>query len=342
MQDWISYLLLKESTKKTERFHFIQQLSNLLKQRIPLAEAVGIILKDIPPRKFRAVASSIHSDLQKGERLSSALSKFPRYFPSAYTSFIAAGEQTENLPTAVDHLADYLKHRDISLDKLILAVYFPITFLFGVFLILNALAIVVAPKFLLIFEDYAAEIPKSSAALFFSFFTIKNLPFLTLIYLFLIIISVSIFYSLYYYQGRKSLFLFKFSTIMKMLFNSNLPIAQQRRIILDNFRGVLFNHAVSRSFDRIESGESISAAFEKSRYFPQTFKWLLATGEARGDIPAAFADIAKFYDIKADTKFSLLINILPPVLVIITAIIVGIVAVAFFSFFYLLIQSLLF
>ncbi|HNT37234.1 MAG TPA: type II secretion system F family protein, partial [bacterium] len=69
-----------------------RQIGAALKMKLPLHGAFESESVQAPGR-IRPILSDLARDLAKGERLSLALSRYPRYFPKYYRDAVDAGEK---------------------------------------------------------------------------------------------------------------------------------------------------------------------------------------------------------------------------------------------------------
>lgn len=91
-----------------------------------------------------------------------------------------------------------------------------------------------------------------------------------------------------------------------------------------------FRRRIANARDAVEAGSTLKDAFAGAKEFPGIFKRMVAVGEQTGNLADAFGEAAYFHEgalKRAVKRFSIIIE---PVLILVTAVIVGFVYIAFF------------
>ena len=100
-----------EAAKRVRRedvIAFAQQLSVMLETGVPLLEALSAFRKQTSRMEFREVLDVLYEDIQSGESLSMAMSKWPRVFPVLMVSLMKASEASGSLSTMLGRATEYL------------------------------------------------------------------------------------------------------------------------------------------------------------------------------------------------------------------------------------------
>jgi general secretion pathway protein F len=102
-----------------------RQLAGLVSAGLPLERALGALTEEAEDDKQRNIMASLRSEVNGGSPFARALSQHPREFSPIYTGVIAAGEQSGQLGTVLERLADDLETREALKNKLIAASLYP-------------------------------------------------------------------------------------------------------------------------------------------------------------------------------------------------------------------------
>jgi general secretion pathway protein F len=102
-----------------------RQLAGLVSAGLPLERALTALTEEAEDDKQRNLMASLRSEVNSGSPFARALSQHPREFAPVYTGVIAAGEQSGQLGTVLDRLADDLEAREALRNKIVAASLYP-------------------------------------------------------------------------------------------------------------------------------------------------------------------------------------------------------------------------
>src|SRR3990167_1726458 len=102
-----------------------RQISGLVAAGLPLERALAALTEEAENDAQRNLMASLRSEVNAGSPFARALSAHPREFSDIYTAVIAAGEQSGQLGTVLERLADDLEEREALKNKLIAASLYP-------------------------------------------------------------------------------------------------------------------------------------------------------------------------------------------------------------------------
>lgn len=307
---------------------FTDQLRRLVSQGVPEVEALEVLLRDMPAGRLKRVIGVVSGRLKSGSPLCVSLSGFPRYFPDGYISIVEAGEKAGDLPRALELASAYVKKRDISRQRLLLGIILPLMTTIICFSVMRLLQLWLLPDLQEMLAGYAYEAPAPSLPPQpLRLFDAAIVGFASLIVPLLLF-----FFAVLYYPAAKSVVLYRFCNLLQIALRARLPLEECHRLSRKVSPTRPFRRAVERLFKKLYNGESLTNAFATTSYFRGELSWMIASGESRGDVPGALSNAADFYDVRADSKLSLLFNIAPPVITVAIAIPVAMLGVSLFRF----------
>ena len=102
-----------------------RQLAGLVSSGLPLERALSALAEEAEKDDQRRLVASLRAEVNAGASFATALAQHPREFSPIYTGVIAAGEQSGQLGTVLERLADDLETREALKNKLIGASLYP-------------------------------------------------------------------------------------------------------------------------------------------------------------------------------------------------------------------------
>ncbi|MFW5332705.1 type II secretion system inner membrane protein GspF [Hydrogenophaga sp. ZJX-1] len=102
-----------------------RQLAGLVSAGLPLERALSALAEEAEEEDQQRLVASLRSEVNGGSPFARALAQHPREFSEIYCGVIAAGEQSGQLGTVLERLADDLEEREALKNKLIAASLYP-------------------------------------------------------------------------------------------------------------------------------------------------------------------------------------------------------------------------
>ena len=102
-----------------------RQLAGLVSSGLPLERALSALSEEAEKDEQRRLVASLRAEVNAGASFATALTQHPREFSPIYTGVIAAGEQSGQLGTVLERLADDLETREALKNKLVGASLYP-------------------------------------------------------------------------------------------------------------------------------------------------------------------------------------------------------------------------
>jgi type IV pilus assembly protein PilC len=126
---------------------FSRQLATLIRSGISLLPALEILQGQVTAsRAFKKILGTIADDLRAGSSFSQAISKHPKAFSDIYCRTIAVGEQSGNLETVLNRMADYHEKQGAVARKIGRALTYPIMIMGVAIVVVIILMTVVMPQ----------------------------------------------------------------------------------------------------------------------------------------------------------------------------------------------------
>src|SRR5687768_16470611 len=152
---------------RTELITFCFHLSQLLKAGVNIIEALTDLRDTVDNPGFRQVIASLLEDIEGGLRLSEAMANHPYCFDSVFVALVRAGEQSGQLTTVLDELADNLKWQDEIAAQARRAVTYPIIVFVVIIAVVFVLMTVLVPQLASTFKTLVPKLPRETEILVF-------------------------------------------------------------------------------------------------------------------------------------------------------------------------------
>ena len=309
-----------------------RQLATLLDSSIPLDESLSIVSNHSSDDKFSKILYSIREDVMQGQRLSDALKKYPSIFNNTYVSLVSAGDNSGKLDLMFSNLADYLEDSESVRQKVISALAYPLILVSFSVLVIIALLMFVMPQVVDQFLRAGVELPFLTNILM----TVSNQIPLILV---LFVLGLGLINYLYKKllkdeEKLKSLhckilylpiigdFLLKselerFSSTMHLLLSSGINLDQamdESSMVMNNLH---LRSIINQSNSDLKEGKDFLGALRDSSIFPDIFLQLISSGFMAGNLSIMFEKVATFMKSEIETKRSIVLSLLEPLVIII-------------------------
>jgi general secretion pathway protein F len=136
-----------------------RQIAGLVAADLPLERALAALADEADNERQQRLVATLRAEVNAGSAFARALGQHPREFSATYTAVVAAGEQSGQLGTVLERLADDLESREALRNKLIGAALYPaIVSAVAVLIVLFLLAYVV-PQVAAVFSGSQRALP---------------------------------------------------------------------------------------------------------------------------------------------------------------------------------------
>lgn len=322
---------------------FTKQLASLLAAGTPLEKTLQILSTQTNDRKISQLTTLLLEDIQSGQTLSFAMSKFPKVFTNIYTSAILAGESSASLPSIFSDLSEFIDKEEKIKSQVTSALVYPILLLGVSLLVIYALVSLVLPQVVEQFLSTNIELPLLTKILL----SLSNVFPLFLIAIVLLIITSLVFFRTNLmsesFKIRISSFLLKiplfgslilfnqtarFCSSMHLMTSAGLNTVDSLQIAKDTFTNKCLKSEIEFIIKRVLSGSSISHAFSQSKVFPNIFIQLIASGDVGSQISQMFKNIHIFLNEEVETKRNIMLTLLQPLVILFMGVFVMLIVMA--------------
>jgi len=290
---------------------FSRQLATLLRSGISLLPAMEILRGQAATgRAFRNILGKIVNDIRAGTSFPLAISKHPQAFDDIYCRTIAVGEQTGNLESVLNQMADYLERRSMMAKKIGSALTYPIMVLGVGVVVVAILMTVVMPQLLGMFTAMGADLPLPTRIL------IALTNFMTGNQLYLLS-GGAFFVALLLWMikqpaGRRLLDrlrltipvigpaalageLARFSRTLSVLVGAGLNLQEIMEMVPQSASNHVIRDALNQVNQGLLLGEGLSEPMSRIGIFPPLLVEMVAVGEESNTLDTTMGVVADFY-----------------------------------------------
>lgn len=320
---------------------FSQELLALLTAGLSLVECLEALLEKDPNASTSTVLTRLLTGLREGKRFSGVLAEQSNVFPPLYIGIVRAAEGTSDLPRALTRYIDYRQRIDAIRSKIISAAIYPsILALVGGAVSFFLIGYVV-PRFAQVYEGAGRDLPWLSQLLLkwgqFASSNTNSLLWASLASAFVIIFCVRHFLA----QGGVARLVAKLPGVgerahiyelarlyltLGMLLEGGIPIVTA----MDTVTGIVspdLKIKLRSAKEAIESGTSLSLAFEANGLTTSISLRMLRVGERTGGLGQMLTQSATFYDGEISRWIDRFTRTFEPLLMAAIGIVVGAIVV---------------
>jgi len=328
---------------KSEIAAFTRQMATLIKSGIPLAEALGALVEQIPNMRFKTPVSEVRTNVNEGMALADALAKHPKLFDELFVSMVRAGEVAGNLDEVLTRLADFLESSGKLKSKIQSAMVYPLVMVVVGAGIMTVLMVKVIPEITSMFTQQGKTLPWNTRLLIWSSgFIGKYILWLILGTIASVILFLKWSRSK---EGRpiwhrfvlklpvlgvliRTINVGRFSRTLGTMLQAGVPMLRSldtAKMIMGN---VILQYAIDDAKRAVTEGESLAQTLKKSGQFPPTLIHMVAVGERAGQLEQMLERVAITYESEVDSKLNRFTALLEPLMLVIMG---GAVAFIVFS-----------
>ena len=338
--------IFPKNPKSEEVTQLISQLALLINAKLPLKQALSLILENTQNIKLYLWLEEIIRSIELGYSFSTSLENLNRYLYSQEIQLIKMGEMSGKLGIILENIAKSRSESEKLFSKVKKIMFYPVMVLVIALTLSIGMLVLIVPKFAELYSAKDKTLPFITEVLFFlSNLLIDNYTFM----LFLFVLS-----------GILLSFLAKKTTIItkiKYHILSNFPvfkniIAQSRIIYFTQNVALMLNASLrldliletflsNKQADPIlqkecqsvltliKQGYAFSECLNTDVFESQTVQ-MLSVGERSGKLAEMSEYVSQIYKKKLDDQLDILSQLLEPVLMVVLGGIVGTIIVGLY------------
>ena len=322
-----------------------RQLSSLTRAGVPIIAALRGLAETVNNKLVTSSLSGVADNLEKGQELSVALSQYPKLFSNLYVSMVRIGENTGRIDQAFSQMSSYLNLERQTIRNLKQATRYPMFVMAAIVVLLTVVNLFVIPNFKDVFDSIGGQLPWQTILLItISDFALNYWPYI-LAFLLLSLLGFSHWKNSpngkYSWDKFKfniplvgSIFyravLARFARTFSVVLAAGMPIEQGLAVVARAVDNDYVGAKIDQMRVSIERGEGFSSAARRTSMFSPLVMQMLAVGEETGRVDEMLAEVADFYEEEVEYKLQGLSSAIEPILIVIVASMVLVLALGVF------------
>ncbi|MCG6265272.1 type II secretion system F family protein [Vibrio vulnificus] len=324
---------------------FCRQLYSLTKAGVPLLRSMRGLVQNCENKQLKAALEEVVAELTNGRSLSASMQLHSKVFSPLFVSMIHVGENTGRLDLALLQLANYYEQELETRKRIKTAMRYPtfvISFIVVAMFILN---VKVIPQFASMFSRFGVDLPLPTRILigmseFFVNYWMLLAGFIVgLIFGFKAWVATA--------DGRERwdkwrlkfpvvggvvnrAQLSRFSRTFALMLKAGVPLNQSLALSAEAMGNRYLELKILKMKADIEAGSQVSVTAINSGIFTPLVIQMISVGEETGRIDELLMEVADFYDREVDYDLKTLTARIEPILLVIVAGMVLVLALGIF------------
>ena len=330
-----------KKVKPEEVIVFSQQLSTLYKAGLPLLTGLKGLRDQTMNQKFKEILDDIGLQVEGGNTLYGAMSKYPEVFSVVYLNMIRAGETSGRLGESLDRFVTLADRELRTRQKVKEATRYPKIVIVSVIIAFIVLLAFVIPRFAKVFAQFNTTLPLPTRIMI----GINDVWYYILPVLLLIPILINryintkkgrIFWDRLKTRipGFGRLFviaaLSRFAHTFVMLNKSGIPILQTLEITSTTINNVIISQSIEEISKQVREGRGLADSMRESGRFTPLVIQMVGVGETTGTLDEMLIRITEYYDIELENAIKKMTTYIEPALTLFMGVVVLFLALAVF------------
>lgn len=323
---------------RKERRGVTRQLASLLRAKVELVPAVGILRDQGASPAARNLLEDLERHMRDGNSFSSALARHPRVFSPLFVSAVRAGETAGKLEGILAKLVQFDDQQEQLESRFRTALAYPL-----LLLLLGAACLMffiwsVVPRMAGLFSQLGGALPWPTRALIamseglsrhWIWITLGLAVAAALLRMLarqpaVISLAESLWLRLpLSHDILEARQISRFTRTLQLLLDSGLPVFQAMDAARPTLSSVRLEARMRDAQERVKRGGSVAESLKAARCFPPIVTHLIAVGESAGTLVDVLDELASYYERLLDETLRVATSLLEPLMIILMGLLVG-------------------
>lgn len=321
-----------------------QQFSIILKAGMPLVQTVDLVAEQCPDKALSRLLRQVSEDVSNGWSMSySFAQRGEKALPVTFRETVRAGEESGDLLSAFQRLADYFERMNKTRESVVSALTYPTFVIVVAVAVIGIIMTFAVPTFTSMFESMDIDLPWPTVALIAlsNFFQRYSLALLGVIALALLALQafrmtdrggivmaraqlkIPIIGAIVRMSGAS-----QFAHTMSTLLTAGMPILQAIEVSGRTMTNLCMAQDIAATLPGVEGGRSLGECMGYSKELPSMLVQMTAVGEATGSMESTLKVLAEYYDNEVDVRTKRALSLLEPTIIIVLAVFVVFILMA--------------
>src|SRR5438128_5319956 len=325
---------------------FTEQLAHLLQAGMTLDEALSILEKRLKQPRVQQMTHTLHQGLVDGRSFSQALSELPRIFPPLYVNLVAAGEASGALPQILLRVVKHLTQAKELRDRVQQALIYPAFLALAGAVLVTIFITFMVPQLTGFMAQTGGALPLPTRILLQIHHAITGYWWAGVL---AVIGAIIGFRALVrseegrfgwarlrllipgYGRVIPHRYYGQFSRTLATSMENTIPVLRALELVTEIAGNRFLELKLGDVRRAVIDGATLSAALQEQKLFPDLFTDMMAVGEQTGHFAETMQAIADVYERELDRNVAIISALIPPVIIVLIAIVVGFVVYSILS-----------
>lgn len=320
-----------------------RQLAGLVSAGLPLERALTALSEEAESPRLRELLATLRAEVNGGASFARALASAPREFDEIYRGVVAAGEQSGQLGTVLEKLADDLEERQALRAKLIGAALYPAIVSLVAVVIVIFLVTYVVPQVAQVFAGGKRSLPFLTVAMLAISAFVRSWGWLVALGLAaaggLLVMArrneasrerIDAVWLTLPLVGRLSrgYNAARFAGTLAMLASSGVPILKALQAAAETLSNRAMRADALDALARVREGAPLGAALAAKKRFPGLLSMFARLGEQTGQLPTMLDRAARQLGTEVQRRAMQIATLLEPLLIVVMGAVVMVIVLA--------------
>ncbi len=325
---------------------FTEQLAHLLQAGMTLDEGLSILEKRLKQSRVQQMTHALHQALIDGRSFSQSLSEFPRIFPPLYVNMVAAGEASGALSQILLRLVKHLMQAKDLRDRVQQALIYPAFLALAGAILITVFITFMVPQLTGFMSQTGGALPLPTRILVHIHHAITGYWWIGALLAVGVIVGFRAFVRSD--EGRTAWDRFRlvipgygriirhrhyaqFARTLGTLMENGIPLLRSLDLVTEIAGNRFLELKLSEVRRAVIDGATLSVALQEQKLFPDLLTDMMAVGEQTGHFAETMQAIADVYERELDRTVAVISQLIPPVIIVVIAVLVGFVVYSILS-----------
>ncbi|PYJ74151.1 MAG: hypothetical protein DME72_03845 [Verrucomicrobia bacterium] len=325
---------------------FTEQLAHLLQAGMTLDEGLSILEKRLKQPRVQQMTHALHQGLIDGRSFSQSLSEFPRIFPPLYVNMVAAGEASGALSQILLRLVKHLMQTKDLRDRVQQALIYPAFLALAGAILITVFITFMVPQLTGFMSQTGGALPLPTRILVHIHHAITGYWWIGALLAVGVIVGFRAFVRSD--EGRTAWDRFRlvipgygriirhrhyaqFARTLGTLMENGIPLLRSLDLVTEIAGNRFLELKLSEVRRAVIDGATLSVALQEQKLFPDLLTDMMAVGEQTGHFAETMQAIADVYERELDRTVAVISQLIPPVIIVVIAVLVGFVVYSILS-----------
>src|SRR6058998_2766194 len=325
---------------------FTEQLAHLLQAGMTLDEALSVLKKRLKQPRVQQMTHTLHQGLVDGRSFSQALSELPRIFPPLYVNLVAAGEASGALPQILLRVVKHLTQAKELRDRVQQALIYPAFLALAGAILVTIFITFMVPQLSGFMAQTGGVLPLPTRILMQIHHAITGYWWVGALAVIGAIIGFRAFVRTE--EGRiawdrfrlvipaygrvvRHRYYAQFARTLGTLMQNGVPLLRSLDLVSEIAGNRFLEVKMIEVRRAVIDGATLSTALAGQKLFPELLTDMMTVGEQTGHFAETMQAIADVYERELDRTVAVISQLIPPVIIVFIALLVGFVVYSILS-----------